>query len=106
MVVGYYFVKDFRFDRISELYNCNFVGGDGGGKKADEIQMEGVRGDKCVQTCIEEKKNDPLINGVTIYKKRDVGCWCERNMSVVTGAGVVYKTCFLRPQGIVLSMGL
>ena len=56
----------------------------------------------CIRSCIEEKKKDNEINGVTVWNKKDDDkvktCFCERNMARVMKGRTDWKTCFLEPK--------
>ena len=83
----------FNTTEQSDLSNeCNFQ--DGSGVADDSRNRSMVRGiseAKCIKSCMNRKKTDPNINGITrnsITKE----CWCESNMKRIG----VYKTCFLK----------
>ena len=66
---------------------------DGGGESEKKIGMQ--TGDDCVNACVEEKKKDKTINGVTILQNGNDGCWCEKSMNKFATSST-YKTCLLR----------
>ena len=65
----------------------------------EEKYLKPLTPQDCIRSCIEEKKTDSAINGVTV-EEDDAElkeCYCERNMAkVISGQG--YKTCFLVPN--------
>ena len=72
------------------------MSGDGAG--GSEVKIGDQTGQECINACKERKKTDATINGVTIRKDGNNGCWCEKKMSYVTGSSR-YKTCYLDPEG-------
>ena len=67
----------------------------------DEITLREQTTQDCIRNCIEEKKKDNAINGVTVENKDDNAmkhCYCERNMFRVMNGHIRYKTCFLVPN--------
>ena len=58
---------------------CTFHTGDGIG--GSEIKVGNEKGSSCIDICLERKKTDETINGVTVFTDTSKGgCWCERNM--------------------------
>ena len=75
-------------------YECSFVSGDGFG--GSETKIGSQKGDECIKACIELKKTDSSINGVTTAMAANrPGCWCEQSMTRVSPSET-YKTCFLK----------
>ena len=74
-------------------YECKWEYGDG--LSSDEI---GVTGNVCANTCMELKKTDSSINGVSVYSNGDRGCWCMKKMTK-RNTDSEYKSCFLEPKG-------
>ena len=59
-----------------------------------------AKGKDCVRLCVEEKKKDSRINGVTYSRNgnNNKGCWCEVSMTGINKSQTKknkYKTCFL-----------
>ena len=80
----------------SPATECSFVNGDGSG--GSEVKIGDHTGTRCIEECIQRRKTDTTINGVTIKQDHSGGCWCERNMNHVTKS-MTYKTCFLNLIG-------
>lgn len=78
--------------------NCIFLDGDGSG--GTEKKIGNQKGEECVKACLELRKSDPFINGVTIYKSGKPGCWCELNMTGRDARGKTYKSCFFDGAGL------
>ena len=73
--------------------------GDGTGGTEVKISST-LTGENCIQACIEKKKTDDSINGVTVYKDDRGGCWCENNMKSVSKSSSdikLWKACFIKP---------
>ena len=51
-------------------------------------------GNRCVRTCMEKKRYNDKINGVTLNTNGRLGCWCATQMSGTDG-DKAFKTCFL-----------
>ena len=81
------------FDFIPAPFSCSFSNGDGSGGSEEKIGLQ--KGNACVKACIERKRKDDTINGVTVYQGNKRGCWCEKRMTSVKGSSV-YKTCLLQ----------
>ena len=79
---------------------CSFTVGDGGG--GSEVELGAPTGEQCVNACMERKKTDATINGVTVRNDNSPGCWCEQNMNNIDVANTVYKTCYLSGELFVL----
>ena len=81
-------------------YRCVFKDGDGlpvsgYGRHGESSDYEKT-GLECVSKCVEEKnKGTTKINGVTIRKSGNAGCWCEYNMKRIANPTGLYKTCYL-----------
>ena len=75
------------------VLQCSFVSGDGTG--GTETKIGSQKGSACIKACIELKKTDSSINGVTVIADNRPGCWCEKSMTGVSPSGT-YKTCFLK----------
>ena len=71
---------------------------DGDGIGGSETSVGSVTGDECALACIEKRKTDKTINGVTILKSGKAGCWCEKGMKSKE-ASSKYRSCFL-PSGM------
>ena len=72
---------------------CTFSIGDGVGKS--EVKIGTQRGISCIDACMEKRKTDPTINGVTVWSDTTKGgCWCERLMKS-KNTNKAYKSCFL-----------
>ena len=80
---------------ISE-YECSFVSGDGAGGTETKIGVQ--TGNDCIKACVELRKKDKSINGVTVRQDNSGGCWCEKSMDEVSTSST-YKTCFLKTEG-------
>merc|ERR1712080_201038 len=76
-----------------DAYTCSFVTGDGTGGTDEKISSI-LSGIECVAACVDKKKQDNRINGVTIRNGRP-GCWCEKSMSGVATGSSAFRTCFL-----------
>merc|ERR1712183_730571 len=50
---------------------------------------------QCIEHCTKLKLYDGEINGVTIPRLSNTGCFCERNMKKI-GRSSKYMTCYLR----------
>ena len=68
---------------------------DGDGDGGTEVSVSGVKGKACIDACLEKKKTDASINGVTMWKADQDGCWCERNMNTIDTSKSTYRACFL-----------
>jgi len=75
-------------------YGCEFALGDGTGSKENEVKVGIQTGEACIKACVERKKNDQFINGVTVRRDGSGGCWCEREMTKRDNDRK-YKSCFL-----------
>ena len=60
--------------------------------------MGGQTGDECIRACVELRKTDGSVNGVTVHANNEPGCWCEKGMIRVNVLNPKYKTCFLTPS--------
>ena len=78
---------------VEYSYECSFVSGDGSGGSERKIGTQ--KGAECIKACIELRKTDTSINGVTVVADNRPGCWCEKSMTGVSSSGT-YKTCFLK----------
>ena len=71
-------------------YDCNLIGGDA--ISSSEHKMAGpVTLEPCITACLEFKKSNPAINGITIGRG---GCFCEQNANAIYSRSN-YKTCKL-----------
>ena len=71
------------------------MSGDGAGGTEEEISKQ--TGDACVKACVEQKRNEDSINGVTVRKDGGGSCFCEKGMNRIPASGSsTYKTCYLR----------
>ena len=77
---------------------CSFILGDGIGGTEKKISNS-LKGEACVAACLERKKWDLDINGVTVLQNGEGGCWCEIKMTS-TSYSKKYKTCLLLPEGV------
>ena len=77
-------------------YECSFVSGDGDGES--DIKIGDQTGNDCIKACVELRKEDKSINGVTVFQDNRGGCYCEKNMDKVSPSST-YKTCFLKTEG-------
>ena len=67
------------FIGLNDDDRCTFHTGDGIG--GSEIKVGNEKGSSCIDICLERKKTDETINGVTVFTDTSKGgCWCERNM--------------------------
>lgn len=71
---------------------CDFQLGDGTGTK--EVKIGTQRGRQCIDACIDKRRTDSSINGVTMLSSGAGGCWCEKNMSG-RNTNRSYKSCYL-----------
>jgi len=77
---------------------CLFVPGDAGGYTQKKVSSS-LQGDACVNKCLEMKKNDPNINGATVYSAKRGGCWCDWAIQYIHKTSwtlKTYKTCVFR----------
>jgi hypothetical protein len=78
---------------IGAKYSCTFASGDG--KGGTEKKIGDQKGQECVKACVDLKKDDDTITGVTMNKDESkLGCWCEYNMNSI-GKSDNYQTCYL-----------
>ena len=82
-------------------YDVSFVAGDGRG--GSEIKISDATGQACVNDCVERKKTDTRINGVTIRSNGQGGCWCERGMTYVASSRT-YNTGYLREKSELITL--
>ena len=76
---------------------CTFQTGDGTG--GSEVKIGDQRGSACVDACVERKRTDPTINGVTVFRDTSKGgCWCERTMNG-RSKSTEYKSCIIKVPG-------
>ena len=79
---------------------CAFQLGDGhsDGDGVSEILVgSGLTARACISACLERKKSDESINGVTVLISTiPAKCWCEQNMTRISTHRQIYKTCFLQ----------
>ena len=68
---------------------------DGDGDGGTEESVSGKKGQACIDACLEKKKTDSSINGITMYRDDKDGCWCERNMKTILTERKTYRTCFI-----------
>ena len=76
---------------------CAFYTGDGTGGREQKVGNQ--KGNACIDICLEKRKTDKTINGVTVLADTSKGgCWCEKMM---TGRDSVtkYKSCFIEDTG-------
>ena len=75
---------------------CHLRSGDGEG--GTEIYEGKIPEDQCIIRCMEKRKKDPTLTGVTIgVSGPNVGkCYCEYNMKNIV-ADSRYKSCMLLP---------
>ena len=65
-------------------------------QQIDSIQLSSETGDNCIKKCMEEKKTNNHINGVTTTKNGAPGCWCQINMvEIDKDASGDVQSCFL-----------
>ena len=79
---------------VTNDFTCEFLTGDSEG--GDFVEVEGKTGEECVRACIEMKKTNSLINGVSISSDGTSGCWCDIEMTGVDG-DEDFKSCVLKP---------
>ena len=75
-------------------YVCNFVRGDGVGGTEENIGSKPTP-QACIDACVNKKKTDTAINGVTITPSGIGSCYCERKM-VKSNNSPSWKTCQLQ----------
>jgi len=81
------------------LPKCTFTPGDGSGGSEVKVGSQ-AKGKDCLRLCMEEKKEDDRINGVTYSRagNNNKGCWCEVQMTGINKSQTKknkYKTCFI-----------
>ena len=88
--ISYFFAEDPR---------CRSRIGDGRGNSPIELTDQDER--QCINVCIEHKKKDDSINGVTVGYSSDVllKCYCNKVMTSVVSTDVKWRTCFLETSG-------
>ena len=75
-------------------YVCNFVRGDGVGGTEQNIGSKPTP-QACIDACVNKKKTDTAINGVTITPSGKGSCYCERKM-VKSNNSPSWNTCQLQ----------
>ena len=78
-------------------YVCNFVRGNGVGGTEQNIGSKPTP-QACIDACVNKKKTDTEINGVTMTLSRKGSCYCERKM-VKLKDSLFWKTCQLQKKG-------
>ena len=79
---------------MDKIPSCpSFDIGDGAGGGEEKISSTRT-GKECIDACIERRRVDTTVNGVTVYQDGRGGCYCENNMTTV-GKSDDYKTCLL-----------
>ena len=74
-------------------YTCTLLTGDS--DSDDYIELEDhTSAEDCVRKCVEMKKTNPRVNGVSISSFDATECWCNLRMVGVDG-DEDYKSCFL-----------
>ena len=91
------------FQIVLAPFKCSLTDGDGEGASETKVSTE-ITGEACIQKCIEHKKTEPSVNGVTVNRDGTGGCWCEIGMNNIDENDQSYRTCYL--QGKVLLMHL
>ena len=74
-------------------YSCNFVRGGGVGGTEQNIGSR-PSPQACIDACVNKKKTDPEINGVTITPSGKGSCYCEKKMKKSNNSPS-WKTCQL-----------
>ncbi len=97
---NWYIVTLYPFTYLVSSHKCVFQSGDGQG--AGEDHVGDITGDECVQACLEKKKTNNNINGVTIRQDGASGCYCEKEMDGRAGS-TTYESCYL--EGKFYSLG-
>ena len=77
-------------------YSCNFVKGDGVGGTEQNIGNK-PSPQACIDACVNKKKTNPEINGVTITPTGKGSCYCEKKMKNSNNSPS-WKTCQLRHE--------
>ena len=80
-------------NRVLE-HECRFEVGDGIGGTEQNIGTRPTP-QACIDACVEKKKLDPDINGVTITPSGSGSCYCEKKM-VKSNKSPSWKTCKTR----------
>jgi len=73
---------------------CPFKTGDGIGGKETYVGVKSP--EECINICLEKKKTNPYINGVTVSKRYNL-CYCEEKM-VGRNAVSYYKSCQFKTE--------
>ena len=77
--------------------SCTFHTGDGIGRSAFKINGLGLGGSACVDACLERKKSDESINGVTVSTDTSK-CFCEKGM-YGRDSNTLLVSCFIGVAG-------
>ena len=75
-------------------YSCQFVRGDGIGGTEQNIGNK-PNPQACIDACINKKKTEPDINGVTMRPSGKGSCYCEKKWKRSNNSPS-WKTCHLR----------
>jgi len=77
---------------------CPFKTGDGIGGK--EIYVEGIKSpEECINICLEKKKTNAYINGVTVSNSNNKKCYCEEKM-IGRNTASSWKSCQFKTENI------
>lgn len=74
-------------------FSCNFASGEGSGRSDWNIGTR-ISVTECVMDCVERRKYNPEINGVSVPTSGRVTCYCEKGMRNRTSSSF-WKSCFL-----------
>ena len=74
------------------VLGCTFLNGDGIG--GTEIRIGYQKGSACIDACLQRKRTDDSINGVTtLTDAPEGGCWCKKGMHGRNNK-TKYKSCY------------
>ena len=70
------------------------------GTSSIQVRMGDLKGTACVNACINLKKADSTVNGVTMPTDqiKQPGCWCEKKMTGIDASLKTMKTCYLQQK--------
>ena len=92
------------FQIVLAPFKCSLTDGDGEGASETKVSTE-ITGEACIQKCIEHKKTEPSVNGVTVNRDGTGGCWCELGMTNIYN-DQRFQTCFLERGNSQLKLSL